>query len=238
MTKTSVSLLAAAFAVVAVPAFAADLSQPAVAAAPAAASSLAGVSLSIEGAPEFSQNWTSPKYGDLVDSYYIGGITYKLDPNWTVGATFKDQENAVIGVGGAATHEEFATGTLGYTLPLNETVSLTATGGIGLAWGTTNYNNNAVLANGQQSFFYYQGALEADIKITPQLTWNALNVQYKNAFNVDYLNPSAFTGLTYAIDKHNAVQTKLNYSWYDNGAGASNLVGNKESISLGYKYSF
>jgi hypothetical protein len=50
-------------------------------------------------------------------------------------------------------------------------------------------------------------------------------------------SPSVATGLTYAIDAHNAVYTKVTYGWKDvnNGAG---YIPTTTTVAFGYKYGF
>lgn len=232
MKRLCLSALAAALLATTTPGFAADLPTRAPAPVPPAPSKM---SVSFEAGPSFSQK-SGATFGQLSNELMTAGLSYVLAPNLTVNATLRDQiknDNA-----GGTDSMWFLQGTIGYRIPLNGTVSLNVSGGVGTAFGTTGYSHGVASLTGTDAFLYYLGGAGIDVKLDPHWTWNAINVQYKNGFAVDYLTPFATTGVTYSIDGHNAVYAKATYNWSDYGLGQQALAPLSENFSIGYRYSF
>jgi hypothetical protein len=229
MQKFTYALLAASVLAAATPALAADLSSPvAPKAIPAAPIT---TTIGLEVGPDFFANSNASNYGQLADSYISANIGYSFAPNWSIGGSIKSTAKI------SGLSSETATASLGYKYKLTDNFSVTTTGTLGAVFGNTGYSNNVPNSTGTDAYLYYQIAGQADFKVTPQWTWNALNVTYKNAFAFYMSSPSIATGLTYAIDAHNAVYTKVTYGWKDinNGAG---YIPTTTTVAFGYKYGF
>jgi len=82
-------------------------------------------------------------------------------------------------------------------------------------------------------FPYYVLRATADLILSKKLTWNAVFVRYRNAFDTSfgYETPQIGTGVTVNITPVDAVYVKFYHSW-KNGADDNNGIG------LGYKRGF
>ena len=84
------------------------------------------------------------------------------------------------------------------------------------------------------NFPYWVGRLGADYSISDQLTWNAVEYRYRNAFDAvnSYESHRLGTGLTYSFARNQAIYTNVyrdfNSGWDTSGNG----------IVAGYKVSF
>jgi hypothetical protein len=229
MNKFTYALLAASVLAAATPALAADLPSPvAPKAIPAAPIT---TTIGLEVGPDFVANSNLSTYGQLTDSYISANIGYSFAPNWSIGGSFKNTAKT------SGLFSQTATANMSYKFKLTDTFSVTATGTLGAVFGNSGYSNNIPNSTGTDAYLYYQIGGQADFKVTPQWTWNVLNVSYKNAFAFYMSSPSVATGLTYAIDAHNAVYTKVTYGWKDVNNGAGYLP-TTTTVAFGYKYGF
>lgn len=97
-------------------------------------------------------------------------------------------------------------------------------GSLGLGERFTNGNN----------FPYYVGRLGADYKIDKNITWNAVQYRYRNAFDTvnAYQSHQIGTGLTYNIAPSQAIYANI----YRNLDSAYNVTDN--GVEMGLKVSF
>lgn len=230
MHKLTSAILAASVLAAATPAFAADLPSLA---APKAAIPAAPITTTIglEVGPDFVANSNLATYGQLTDSYISASIGYAFAPNWSISGAFKNTAKT------SGLFGEQASASIGYKFKLTDDFSVTTTGTLGVSFGNSGYTNNVPVSTGTDAYLYYSIAGQADFKVNSNWTWNALNVTYKNAFAFYMSNPSVSTGLTYAIDAHNAVYGKVSYGWKDINNGAGYLP-TTTTIAFGYKYGF
>jgi hypothetical protein len=230
MFKTTTFLVAA---LVAAPAFAADLpitTAPAKSApaAPAATSTTIG----LEVGPEFFADPANAKYGQVNDGYFKGSLSESLGNGFSVGTSLQLVDKVS---NTPATYQYLVDVTAAYKFKLDDNFSITATGGVGYTWGNTGYTGGTASSSGVDPFVYYFATAALDDKIDSNWTWNIVNVRYRNAIGVTWLTPKIQTGITYNIDKQNAVYANIGYAWKDSGSG---LKADKFNVAVGYKYSF
>jgi hypothetical protein len=229
MTKLTASLLAASLALLAAPAFAADLPAKAIVAAAAPAPT---TTITLEGSPEFTANSASSSYQQLADVYGKGTVSHVVAPGWSVAAAVQ----GTVKTGGL--YQYYAEVSGAYKAKLADNFSVSLTGGVGGTWGTTGYVSATTFAStGTDPFAYYFISASADLKLDSHWTWNAINARYRNAFGRTWLTPKVSTGITYNIDATDAVYANIGYSWKDQGDGKG-LLADKFNVAVGYKYSF
>jgi hypothetical protein len=229
MIKTTTFLLAA---LLAAPAFASDLPKAPDAPKPAPAPA-ATTTIGLEVSPEFFGDPSKSTYGSLNDAYFKGSISESIAPGWTAAASLqlvdKLSNNPV-------TYQALIDGTLAYKAKLNDNLSVSLTGGLGYTWGNTGYTGGVKNSTGVDPFAYYFVSAAFDAKLDSSWTWNVVNVRYRNAFGVIWVTPKIQTGITYNIDKTDAIYANIGYAWKDNdGTG---LKPDKINVAIGYKYSF
>jgi hypothetical protein len=115
-------------------------------------------------------------------------------------------------------------GTVGYRVQLGDLFSVTGSAGLG----------ERIQASGSgDNFPYYVFRIATDIKVTDDVTWNALSFRYRDAFDPDddYLTPQIATGISYDLDEHNSISGKVEYNWKD---WNPDTVG----FGIGFKYRF
>jgi len=227
LARTSFSLCAALLGTA--PVHAADLSS----ATTKPASKTPQWTLSIEGSPEFyAIDNGSNRAGNLDDSYYKLGLSYRFSDDLLGGVSFQHSFKAKGGV------QYYAEATLGYKFKLSDAFSLTPSIGAGYTWDDTGIISGA---NTNADIGYYVLYLAGDLKVTSKLTWNAFNLRYRNGFDATWETPKVATGFTYDFDAYNAVYLNAGYAWkrletsrppYDE------LAGDKYNIALGYKRAF
>ncbi len=112
--------------------------------------------------------------------------------------------------------------TIGYRLPLGHVFSVMGSSGIG-----------ARFSGSDDTFAYYVFNVGADLRLTEQVTWNAVGYRYRNAFDTDndYDTPQLSTGLAFKIDQANSVSTKFYRSWKDGDPDETGLA-------LAFKHEF
>ncbi len=229
MTKFTASLLAASLALVALPAFAADLPVKA-AAAPAAPAPT--TTLALEVSPEFVAA-SGATQNNIADWYAKGTVSYAVAPGWTVAAAVQDTiKPATSAFNGLYQYQIEASAA--YKFKLNDQFSVTGTAGLGLTGGNTGYAGGIYtggagavdLGNSDDTFGYYFVQAALDYKLDSHWTWNVIQARYRNAFNETWITPKIATGVTYNIDATDAVYFSLGYAWKDKGNGAG-LVADK-----------
>jgi hypothetical protein len=114
--------------------------------------------------------------------------------------------------------------TLGYRLCLTDVLSVSTTAGLGERFRTQSDGGN---------FPYYQVTIAGDITLDDRLTWNAVSLRYRNAFDTanDYETPQIATGLTFQFVPKNWVSLKLSRSRKDG-------VPSSTGFAIGYQFAF
>ncbi len=221
MLKTTAFLFAA---LVAAPAYAADLGAVPAKPAPAAATN---TTLGFEISPDFGADPAKATYNTLVDGYVKVSISEALGNGFSVGSSLQ-----LVDKQPSNTFNALLDGSLAYKFKLNDNFSVTGTGGLGYNWGAT-----GVGAGTGQPFFYYYGSAALDDKIDSHWTWNIINARYRNGVGVAWFTPKVQTGVTYNIDSTDAIYANIGYGWKDT-TGGFNFNPDKWNVAVGYKYSF
>lgn len=115
-------------------------------------------------------------------------------------------------------------GTIGYTHAFDKILSVTGSVGVGEHFQTSGAGND---------FPYYVFRLGADIVLTKSITWNAVSLRYRNAFDTsnDYDTPEVGTGISLRLDDHNSISAKIERDWREDEASYT-------GVEVGYKYHF
>lgn len=184
----------------------------------------AGNTLSIEGSPE----WKT-KDGTLADDYFKLGYSHSFDNNFVAGAAFQHTWRP------DGTTAEQLEGNVGYKLKSGP-VTLTPSFILGYGFGNAPNINPASSPNADPEA-YYAIQLAADLKLSDSITWNAFSVRYRNAFAVTWITPKVSTGITWNVNKQNALYLNVGYAWKDKGDG-NGLLGDKWNVAVGYKFNF
>ena len=114
--------------------------------------------------------------------------------------------------------------TVGYRLRFNDFLSVIGSVGIG---------DRLQVSGDGGDIAYYVLRAAADLKLSEKVTWNAVAFRYRDAFESsdDYLTPQLATGVTFKMDDHNSISSKVQYNWKD---WHPDTVG----FALGYSRSF
>jgi hypothetical protein len=114
--------------------------------------------------------------------------------------------------------------TVGHRVHLNEVVSVLGSVGVG---------ERVQVSGTGDDIAYYVLRAAADLKLNETVTWNAVALRYRDGFDPDddYLTPQIATGLTFRLDEHNSVSTKVQYNTKDH---EPDTVG----FALGYSHGF
>jgi hypothetical protein len=114
--------------------------------------------------------------------------------------------------------------TIGYRLRFNDTLSVIGSAGIG---------DRLQVSGDGSDIAYYVLRAAADLKLSEKVTWNAVAFRYRDAFESsdDYLTPQLATGVTFKVDNHNSISSRIQYNWKD---WHPDTVG----FALGYSRSF
>jgi hypothetical protein len=115
-------------------------------------------------------------------------------------------------------------GTVGYRAWLGDVFSVTGSAGLGERIRTSGSGH---------TFPYYVFRIATDVRVTKDVTWNALSLRYRNAFDTDddFLTPQVATGISYDLDDHRSISGAVQYEWKDR---KPDTVG----LDIGLKYRF
>ena len=178
--------------------------------APAVAgSSTIGVALTSERLPD---DFSASKSTD----FELNG-SHTFDNHWLVSGSVKYYDTSRSGA--SALNVEAA---VGYTHAFNDVFSLTGTAGIG-----------SHAPDPGDAFAYYVLKLNADIKLTDVITWNAVGLRYRNSFDSadEYDTPEVSTGVTFKLTEQHSISARVMRDWKE-----GNISYN--AVELGYKYHF
>ena len=114
--------------------------------------------------------------------------------------------------------------TIGYHLPFNDVLSAIGSVGIG---------DRLQVSGDGSDIAYYVLRAAVDLKLSEKVAWNAVAFRYRDAFEPsdDYLTPQLATGVTFKVDDHNSISSKVEYNWKDWHPDTVGFV-------LGYSHSF
>ena len=146
------------------PAFAADLTVSAPAAAPAAKPVVATVGI------ELSREWGALAPNAYKDSAFKLSFSHSLGNGWSLGTSLQYTDKPSPNV--SQFQPEV---TLGYKWKL-DAITLGLSGGLG-------YVSAGVASSNGPGDTYYLFNATADLKLSPQWTWNAISARYRNAFD-------------------------------------------------------
>jgi len=178
---------------------------------------------------EFSPEWKI-KDGTAADDYVKLGYSHSFDNNFVVGTSIQHTWRFDAPLNSSVEQLE---GNVGYKLKAG---ALTITPGFLLGYGFGNLPSIDHLAKADPEL-YYGLTIAADVKLSDQFTWNAVSLRYRNAFNTTWITPKISTGITWNINKQNAVYINGGYAWKDAGDGKG-LLGDKWNVAVGYKFNF
>lgn len=152
---------------------------------------------------------------DHNNSNYTIGVEHRLGNGAFVAGQVEDKF-------GTAGQTGLVEGSVGYSFVVLHSIDLKGSVGVGERWQPGD------------DFSYYVGRLGADIKLTEHVTWNAIQYQYRNAFNTvnDFESHRFGTGLTYNVNSHNAFYGQV---FHEND---TSIKQDSNGFLLGYKYSF
>jgi hypothetical protein len=114
--------------------------------------------------------------------------------------------------------------TAGYRIHLNDTLSVNGSAGVG---------GRFQVSGSGDDFAYYVLRVGAEVKLTSAVTWDAVAFRYRDSFDPsdDYLTPQLGTGVTFRLDEHNSVSSKVQYNW-------KNWDPDTVGFALGFEHSF
>jgi hypothetical protein len=152
------------------------------------------------------------------DAKYELNGAHTFDNGLILGSSFQYNDRAF-----SDRTSENLEGTLGYRVPINGSLSIFGSTGLGEHWRQ----------NPSAAFPYYVLRVGADLDLNQTVTWNAITFRYRNAFdpNDNYNTPQLATGFTIKMDEQRAITTKIMRNWRD---GSPSSTG----VALGFKQSF
>jgi hypothetical protein len=206
-------LISVAAVLMATSAFAADL--PKKNKAPAAPVPVAAATTTSESTDSltaaYGQDTAVGDFGTKTDDVYQLTYSHKIGGGLAVGGMAQTTQ-----VPGSQLNQNIEA-QASYSLPTFAGVTLTAKGGIGEKFSTTNFGYYAVYGT-------------ADVKLMDKLTWNAASYRYRSAFDTatnGYQSNQLGTGVTYDLASNYAVSAKVyrNYDTSFNSTGDQFMLG-------------
>jgi hypothetical protein len=147
---------------------------------------------------------------------YTLGVEHQLGGGAFIAGQVQRQDTVASG------EKDSVEGSIGYKLPVTSSVDLKGSVGVGERW-----------VPGDE-YSYYVGRLGADVKLSSNLTWNAVQYRYRDSFDSSkgFESHQIGTGVTYKISDAHSVYAKV-YRSYDKDFGATD-----DGVLVGYKFSF
>ena len=189
--------------------------------------------ITFEVSPEFNAKATSSQQsGSLKETAFKIGYSRNLGNGWSWGIS--DQQT--VRATGVGIYQNQLESTVGYSVKVNDTFSLPLSVGLGYVWDTRAASSGLA----DHRWAYYVASAGVNVKFDSHWTWNAINARYRDAFEGDWKTPKVTTGITYTIDKYNAVYTNVGYTWKTGAGGevAPDVGPDKWNLTAGYKVSF
>jgi hypothetical protein len=189
----------------------------------------------IEGSPEYYADSKSGSYdkGELASYYLKAGLSHMFEGGVTLGGTFQHTIRQPDESSGTSSYSQ-AEFDLGYKLELLPPLTVTASGVLGYGFGE---EPKIDPHDPDRAAAYYAVKLGVDLKLVPELTWNVVEIRYRDAFNYTWKTPKIQTGLTYSFDPRTAIYTNVGKSWKDDGSKGG-YKPDRINFALGVKYSF
>lgn len=191
------------------------------------------LTFSFEVTPEFYALDKTGSYskGDLADTALKLGVSKALANNISVGASLSEvlREPSTSGAGSSYTALEV---NAAYKWKLNPNFSLSPSVTLGYAFGDQPKINPSDAGANEA---YYALGLAADWKISSELTWNVVNLRYRNAFSETWITPKVSSGFTYALSPTASLYGTIGESWKDTGSGSKS---DKFALAFGIKAAF
>ena len=191
------------------------------------------MAFSFEMTPELyaTKKTGSNSVGDLADDVAKFGLSKTLPNGVTVGGSLSGimREPSTSGVGSSYATVELSAS---YKFKVSPVFTVAPSVALGYAFGEL---PKILPTDATGPAAYYALSVAADYKLSKAVTFNVINVRYRNAFATKWLTPKVSSGVTYALDDTNSAYFNVGKSWKDTGAG---LVNDKYSISIGLKHSF
>lgn len=144
----------------------------------------------------------------------------------------------------------------GYKIKL-DTITITPALGLGYVAGWAKVNNlnndpstNAACSTTNSSSTdgdcfkpepYYFFTLAMDWKVTSDLTWNVVNLRYRDAWDGNWNTPAIGTGLSYNLTSDDAITVSTSYSWankWSHTVETSSKYADSYNVMFGYKHAF
>lgn len=169
-------------------------------------------------------------YGNVTTERLPHDFSDTSGTDWGVGLTHTFDNNVVVALAGkyydtarTADYRVNVDGSLGYTHNFGA-FALTFMAGAG---------QHFIESHQPENFPYYFFTGSLDIPITKQLTWTAVKLRYRNAFDNsnNYNTPEVATGISYWVSEHTAITLVVERDWTD-GRPAY------DGIELGFKQKF
>lgn len=169
-------------------------------------------------------------YGNVTTERRADDFSDTTGTDWGLGLTHTFDNNVVVALAGkyydtarTADYRVNVDGSLGYTHNFGA-FALTFMAGAG---------QHFIESRQPENFPYYFFTGSLDIPITKQLTWTAVKLRYRNAFDNsnDYNTPEVATGISYWVSEQTAITLVVERDWTD-GRPAY------DGIELGFKQKF
>lgn len=146
-------------------------------------------------------------------------ISYRFDSGFATGASVE-----LIDAAFSTAMKANLEATVGYAHRINELLSVSLTVGLG---------ERIRASSDGGSFPYYQATVAGSVKVTDKLTWHALSLRYRNAFDTanDFETPQISTGISYEVRPRNWLSLTLSQ---ERKGDTPSAVG----VQLGYEYGF
>lgn len=191
--------------------------------------------LSLELSPEYYAEGKpgSHQEGELASYYAKLGLSHQFENDFVLGAAIQHTHRVPDESSGSSSYDQ-AEASLGYKIRLTDPFSLTPSAVIGYAFGEEPKIDSD---DPEKQAFYYAIKLAADLEITPDLTWNIIEVRYRDAFSYTWKTPKIQTGFTFAVGERSKVNVNAGTSWKNVGDDEG-YVPDKFIAAIEYKFSF
>lgn len=169
-------------------------------------------------------------YGNVTTERLPHDFSDTSGTDWGVGLTHTFDNNFVIALAGK--YYDVAR-TTDYKVNLDASVGYTHNFGAFSLTFMAGAGQHFIDAVRSWSFPYYFFSGSADIPITKQLTWTAIKLRYRNAFDNsnNYNTPEVATGISYWVSEQTAITLVVERDW-THGLPAY------DGIELGFKHKF
>jgi hypothetical protein len=186
-----------------------------------------------EVSPEFYATSKAGSYasGDLADTVLKLSLSKALKDGFSVAGSLAETMREPSTKGVASTYNQFEV-KVGYKWKATPQLSVPMSATLGYAFGEMpKIDPNDPTAPEA----YYAVNIGADYKINSAMTFNVIDVRYRNAFDVQWETPKVTTGFTYAMSPTGSIYANFGKSWKNTGTGYNP---DKYSLAFGFKFLF